>query len=80
MKRKLFFLSVLTAMLAAVISVGRPTKAECPYYDFCVQQYRYCMALCSSDPNPTACEYWCKDDYINCVCSNCGSCPPGGLP
>lgn len=77
MKRRLLFLSLLTTMFISVIFAGGPAKGYCPYYDTCVSNYRACMSWCGGDPT---CEYYCKSDYTSCICSNCGSCPPGGLP
>jgi hypothetical protein len=73
MKRKLLIGSVLTAALLFTALTERPTEAySCPYYNFCVDTYKDCMASCNGDPT---CEYLCKDDYTWCQCTNCNLCP-----
>lgn len=73
--RKLLFLLVLCAPLLAVPSP--PAGATCPDWEMCGNMYRSCMYWCHGDPY---CESYCKQDYNDCICSNCGACPPGGLP
>jgi hypothetical protein len=74
--RRLLILSVLTAMLIAVIYAGRPAEARyCPYYDDCVNFYYACRDSCLGNQT---CISGCQQDYIQCQCTNCNLCPGGG--
>ena len=74
MKRRLLILSVLMVMLIAMMFTGKPAQATCPY-DLCESNWRDCKAWCNGDP---VCEsvHHCDEFYADCMCSNCGACPP----